>query len=321
VLVSIDRGLLQVTRAHIDLSVNLVLEGGLRTVLTVAMAAELGVEGAALGVLFSELLTAAHARYTSTRALRRTLGAATAPEPPEEIPEIGVEATGGVVALSVHGGRDLAADVLTALGSLLLLTVLQNADVVLLGSRAPHHAGSYAAVSVPSKALVYGALVLINYLLPEATIRHQQGSHALRQLGYTFGVLAMPCALLLLLSVFSPHRLLSLVFGHKLTAAAPAFAELVLAMVLLSATLVLAIYLLGIGWRGVIVVLALGAGAVVALTWLGDGQYVRTARGDLVAQAGLLAVMVVCFVVVYRRTAHRRPVLGDAPEEAAGSVA
>jgi len=321
VLVSIDRGLLQVSRARVDLSVNLVLEGVLRLVLTVAMAAELGVEGAALGVLGTEVLTAAHARFTSRRALAQALTSTLSTEPPEEIPEIGVESTGGVVALSVHGGRDMVADVLTALFSLLLLTILQNADVVLLGSHAPHHAGAYAAISVPAKALVYGALVLINYLLPEATIRHQQGSHALRQLAYTFGVLALPCGLLVALSVFVPHRLLSLVFGQKLTAAAPAFSSLVLAMVLLAATLVLAIYLLGIGWRGVVVVLGVGAALLVVLVSLAGGRYVDTARADLGAQAVLFVAMAACFVTVHRRMARRRARLGDTPAGAAGSVA
>jgi O-antigen/teichoic acid export membrane protein len=321
VLVSIDRGLLQVSRARVDLSVNLVLEGLLRLVLTVALADELGVEGAALGVLGTEVLTAAHARFTSRRALARALSSAQSAEPPEEIPQIGVESTGGVVALSVHGGRDMVADVLTALFSLLLLTILQNADVVLLGSHAPHHAGAYAAISVPAKALVYGALVLINYLLPEATIRHQQGLHALRQLAYTFGVLALPCGLLLALSAVVPHRLLSLVFGHKLTAASPAFASLVLAMVLLSATLVLAIYLLGIGWRGVVVVLGAGAALLVVLVSLAGGRYVDTARADLGAQALLFVAMTACFVTVHRRMSRSRARLGDAPAGAAGSVA
>jgi O-antigen/teichoic acid export membrane protein len=318
VLVSIDRGLLQVRRDYVNLSVNLVLEAVGRCTLTVALAAAFGVEGAALGQLFAELVTAVHARVFSARALARP---SVLVAPVEEVPEIGVEATGGVVAVSVHGGRDLAADVLTALGSLVLLAVLQNADVILLGSKAPHHAGAYAAISVPSKALAFGALVLINYLLPEAAIRHQRGSHALRQLAHTFGVLSLPCALLMALAVFVPKRLLSIVFGHRLTAAAPAFSTLVLAMVFLSATLVLAIYLLGIGWRWVVLVLAVGAVALVGATAAAGGRYLSTARADLVVQAGLLATMTVCFVTVHRRGGRRRAELAGAPPGPAGSLA
>ena len=71
ILVSIDRGLLQVSRDYSDLSINLVIEATMRCALTVGMAAELGVEGAALGLLFAELITATHARFTATRAMAR----------------------------------------------------------------------------------------------------------------------------------------------------------------------------------------------------------------------------------------------------------
>jgi hypothetical protein len=356
VLVSIDRGLLQVRQSYVALSVNLVLEATMRTVVTVVLAKEFGVEGAALGLLLAELVTAAHARITSTRTLATppaaTVLAATPPaatvlaaEPaaatapalwatatapalwatPPAAPVIaaesrvtGVEGTGATVALTAHRGRDLAADVVTALASLALLAVLQNADVILLGSKAPHRSGAYAAISVPSKALVFGALVFVNYLLPEATIRHQRGSHALRQLGHTLVVVAVPCAVLLALAVAVPRRLLGVVFGHRLTAAAPAFSTLVLAMILLSVTVVLTVYLLGVGWRWVAVILAAGAGALAASAALAGGRYLSTARADLAVQAGLCAVMVVAFVVAHRRSSRRRPVAMPAGRLPAG---
>jgi len=303
VLVSIDRGLLQVRQNYGALSVNLVLEATTRTVMTVVLAKELGVEGAALGLLLAELVTATHARITSTRTIATP---PVVPVAPAESPVIGAEATGAVVALSAHRGRDLAADVVTALASLALLAVLQNADVILLGSMAPHRSGSYAAISVPSKALVFGALVFVNYLLPEATIRHQRGSHALRQLGHTLVVVAVPCAVLLALAVAVPKRLLGVVFGHRLTAAGPAFSTLVLAMILLSVTVVLTVYLLGVGWRWVVIILAAGAGALAATAALAGGRYLATARADLAVQAGLCAVMVVAFVTAHRRSSRRR---------------
>ena len=127
------------------------------------------------------------------------------------------------------------------------MAVLQNADVIVFGSQAPHRSGSYAAISVPSKALVYAALVFVNYLLPESAIRWQQGSHALRQLGQTLLILALPAALLLGVSVAAPRKLLDVVYKAKLAGAAPAFATLVLAMVFLCMTVVLTVYLLGVG--------------------------------------------------------------------------
>ncbi len=75
---------------------------------------------------------------------------------------------------------------------LALLGVLQNVDVILLGRLDPHNVGPYAAISVASKALVFGALALGAYLLPEATIRWNEGGHAVRQLGVTLIFLAVP---------------------------------------------------------------------------------------------------------------------------------
>jgi len=74
ILVSIDRGLLQVRRDYLNLSINLVLESFMRLTLTVALASALGVEGAALGILFTELITATHARISAARALARAAG-------------------------------------------------------------------------------------------------------------------------------------------------------------------------------------------------------------------------------------------------------
>jgi O-antigen/teichoic acid export membrane protein len=329
VVMSIDRGLLQVSRDYTDLSLNLIIEAVMRCALTVGMAAELGVEGAALGLLIAELVTATHARFTATRAMVRNATPALSAGPsvpvtpngpttpsgeslPAEEPtvfeqEAVTEATASVVATAVHSSKDLVADVLTALASLLLLALLQNLDVIILGSKSHgHHSGAYAAISVPSKALVFVALVLVNYLLPEATIRHQAGSHALKQLAQTFAVLAIPCLVLLGMAVVAPHSVLSLVFGHHLTAASHAFSTIVLAMILMSVTVVLAIYLLGIGWRWVVIVLAAGAGALAAATAAAHGEYLATARADLAVQAGLCVVTTVCFVAVHRSSVRRR---------------
>jgi O-antigen/teichoic acid export membrane protein len=320
ILVSIDRGLLQVGRDYRDLSINLVVEAVTRCALTVGMAAAFRIEGAALGLLFAELITASHARYTATRAVVRGTALAQLVEDPDE-PEVAVEETGGAVAMTVHGGKMLLADVLAALGSLLLLAILQNIDVILLGSRMHKNSGAYAAISVPAKALVFVALVLVNYLLPEAAIRHQRGSHALRQLAHTLGVLAIPCLVLLAMATFSAHRVLSLVFGHKLTAAAPAFSTLVLAMVFMSVTVALSVYLLGIGWRWVLLVLTLGAGALAAATNAAGGHIVATARADLAVQVGLCAVTTVCFVVVHQQSNRRRALADGTSSEASESLA
>ena len=320
ILVSIDRGLLQVRRSYLNLSVNLVLESVMRCALTISMAAELGVEGAALGLLFAELVTAVHARISSGRSMAHPVAPAEAEagglEPAESLEQVGT-----AVAESTHGGRDLAADVFAALSSLALLALLQNLDVIILGKEAPKHSGAYAAISVPAKALVFVAITLVNYLLPEATIRHRRGSHALRQLGHTLLVLAVPCGILLVVVAAAPHELLRLVFGEKFTAASPAFATLVLAMVLMSGTVVMSVYLLGVGWRWVVVVLGAGAGALAGAVSATHGSYVDTTRADLIVQIGLCAAMVVCFVGVHRRNTRRRAALAGAAAGAGDEAA
>ena len=93
--------------------------------------------------------------------------------------------------------RKLLADVSAAFVGLALLGLLQNIDVILLGRLDHANVGPYAAISVASKALVFGALALGAYLLPEATIRWNEGGHAIRQLGVTLLFLAVPAAVLL----------------------------------------------------------------------------------------------------------------------------
>jgi O-antigen/teichoic acid export membrane protein len=295
VLVSIDRGLLQARQDYRNLSINLVLEAVTRTAFTIGFAAVWGVTGAAFGVLVGEVITAVHARVTAMAALARGPQRV---EVDEALPPGGLHDDAPV---SAHTGRHLAADMVTALVSLALLAVLQNADVIGLGSQAPNRSGSYAAISVPSKALVYAALVFINYLLPESAIRWRQGSHALRQLGTTLMILALPAALLLGVSLAAPRALLDLVFRHKLAGAAPAFATLVLAMICLCVTVVITVYLLGVGWRWVVLLLAAGTGALVLFSVRARGQYLATARADLVIQAVLALATTVALVAVHRR--------------------
>ena len=93
--------------------------------------------------------------------------------------------------------RTVVVDLVVASVCLSMVAVLQNIDVLVVGRDNPTHSGAYAAVSVTSKAIVFGAVVLGGYLLPEAAIRWRQGGHALRQLAVVLVLLAVPSALLL----------------------------------------------------------------------------------------------------------------------------
>ena len=99
--------------------------------------------------------------------------------------------------------------------------------------------------------------------------------------------LAVPAAILLAISVVVPKQFLTLVFGAKLSGAAPAFATLVVAMMFLSLTVLITNYLFGTGSRWIVLLLAGGSALAAGLISDANGHIVATARADLAAQAVL----------------------------------
>lgn len=289
-LLAIDRGLLQGRRAYGKLARSLCVEGGARTLLTLGLvAAGLGVEGAAIGLLGALVAADLDARWSLSRlrAERAQAVGATTVTSDEEM-EVAAALTAPVIPMA--GRRQLAVDVLSALGALALLATLQNLDVVIVGREAPDHVGPYTAIAVASKALVFAALVLSGYLLPEAAVRAHRGEHALRQLGAALALLALPAVGLLAVALAVPRTALRLVFGPKLVAAAPAFATLAVAMAALAGAALFTHYLLGVGRRTVVAVLGVTAVADAALLSAAGGRYVDTARANLVCQVALAVV-------------------------------
>jgi O-antigen/teichoic acid export membrane protein len=296
ILLSLDRGLLQAHRSYTPLAANLIVEIGVRVcAVLVLVAAGFGPSGAAVGVLIGEVAAAAHARWAAVRAWSGGT-------------ERRVRPTGWLAAVRpdpVLGGgssarRQVAVDLAVASVSLSMVAVLQNVDVLVVGRDNPTHSGAYAAVSVTSKAIVFGAIVLGGYLLPEAAIRWRQGGHALRQLAVVLVLLAVPSALLFGIALLAPQALLEVVFHHAYTAASDALAPLVLAMILLSVSVVLTMYLLAVGRRWVAAVLVAGAAALTGAVVTVHGAPRATALVDLGVQACVLAVILVGFVVVHR---------------------
>lgn len=282
---SIDRGLLQARRAYRPLAANLLVEGAMRMLFVLILtAAGLGVTGACLGVMLGEACAAAHASFESTRRWARDAS---------------------LVRLhnaSLHdvSRRRLASDVSVAFGCLAFLALLQNLDVILLGRESPKHSGAYAAISVAAKAIVYGAIALGGYLLPEATIRWHRGEHALRQLATTALILAVPTVALLGVAVAAPRLVLRIAFGARLVGASGSLATLVLAMAFLCATVLLTNYLLGAGRRWIIIVLGVGAAVAAVALYQAHGDVARTAGTDLVVQAVIAAVVAVGFLLAHR---------------------
>jgi O-antigen/teichoic acid export membrane protein len=277
----VDRGLLQARHAYRSLAANLLVEGLFRGGLTVLLVGVgFGVGGAATAVLISVVLAELHALLT----LRRRTVPGDAAEPVHE-PEPNVT---GVDRSRER--RSLAADVGTALAALALLALLQNLDVVVLGREEPGNAGSYAAISVACKALVLAAFVLAGFLLPEAAARRQLGQHALHQLGVTLTILAVPAVVLLGVGFGAPRTVLSVAFGERLTAAAPAFGLLAAAMTCLAATVLFSHYLLAVGRTVVVPLLVLGTAGTGVLLVQADGDPVSTARADLLGQVVVMVL-------------------------------
>ena len=198
----------------------------------------------------------------------------------------------------------MALDLSTAIAALALLACLQSVDVVILGRQAPGNAGAYAAISVACKALVFLAIALAGYLLPEAVTRWHRGGHALGPLAIAAGLVSIPGAVLLVITLVAPKLLLRTVFGPDLTGAAPAFSTLCLAMGCLAAAVLLTNYLLGIGRRSVVLVLFVALAGVGILVVRAHGDPVGTARAELAGQASLVAGLGLLVAHAHRSRAH-----------------
>lgn len=282
-LLCIDRAILQAHRRYRDLGQNLVVEMGVRTVLMLAFAAAgFGVTGFAVALLLGEIVASARAHVIA----QRTWGS------PAEVDNERQTRT---------NTRTLSYDLVAGLVGFALISVLQNADVILIGRLHPSSSGSYAAISVASKALVFGAILLGSYVLPETAIRWHRGEHALRQLAVTLIFFAIPTALLLAAALIVPRQLLTIFFGARLSTSAPAFAVLVGAMTCLGVTVMLTHYLFGAARRWIVVLLAAGVVALVVLLHLAGGNVEATARAELEVQGGLAVVVTMVFASTHLR--------------------
>jgi len=300
---SIDRGLIQARRAYRAFAANLLVEGGVRMVFVLVLTgAGLGVTGACVGVLVGEACAAVHARWESGRKWAHVATVAVGPEEHD-------------LAAGAGPRRHLAIDVTVAFVCLAFLALLQNVDVILLGREAPRQSGAYAAISVAAKALIFAAIALGGYLLPEATIRWHRGEHALRPLATTALIVAAPAVVLFAAAIAAPRLLIRLAFGDRLVGAAGSLKTLVLAMICLCVTVLLTNYLLGAGKRWIAPVLVLGTVGAGTAVWAAHGVPSQTAHADLLVQAALALVVGVGFVGSHRAFRHRPGIesLGPVP--------
>ncbi len=275
------RAVLQGHRRYAGLGINLVVEIAIRVVFVLGFAAAgFGITGFAVGLLLGEVVAAGHARILAGRAWRYP---ATDPLPAD------LEAR----------NRNFSVDMSAALIGFALLGVLQNADIILVGRLDPASSGPYAAISVASKSLVFGAILLGSYVLPEAALRWHQGQHALRQVAVTLVFLLVPALVLLGVALVAPEWFLTTFFSAKLSGAAPAFSTLVGAMACLGVVVILTNYLFGAARRWIVGLLAAGVVVLLILIHLAHGAIVATARVELAVQGGLALAVALAFTAVH----------------------
>jgi glycosyltransferase involved in cell wall biosynthesis/O-antigen/teichoic acid export membrane protein len=148
-----------------------------------------------------------------------------------------------------------------------LIAALQNIDIVYVKREASDSAASsYAAASVAAKAVIWVAIGLGLYLLPEAVRRTRVGRDARPVLWRTLALVALVAVPMVLVYTVAAEPILAAVFGDDLTDAAKALPLLALAMSLLACGYLGVQYLLALGRSAFVVML--GFAAVVELVLL-----------------------------------------------------
>jgi O-antigen/teichoic acid export membrane protein len=272
-ILCVQRGALQGIGAYAGVAISIVGQESGRLLVGLALAAGgLSVTGAYLGTPVTFIIVALALAWV----IRRRLG----PPPHEEARE---------------SLRELMRVAWAAAVGLTLIAVLQNVDVII----AKHHfsgddAGAYAAAGVAAKAIVWVAIGVGFYLVPEATRRAARGLQPrkvlLRSLLVVLG-LAVPA-----LAIFAavPSLLLRLAFGSEYTGASDALLVLGLAMTMLAVTYLAVQYLLALGHHRFLLVLGAAALAdpLLLITISGE-SLVSFAAVVLAAQAfGVAATLV-----------------------------
>src|SRR4051812_7928806 len=222
-LISVQRGLLQAARAYKPVGYSLVLEGvGRMAGGLVLVAVGLEVTGAFLGLLIAYACIAAALH----RSLHARLGA----------PE--------------HTGRrhpltHLVRHAAVPIAGLTLVAALQNVDVILARHALdPDTAGVYAATTVAAKFIVWVAVGIGLWVLPEATRRAATGQDPRAVLVRALGLIGLLCLPALAAFAAFPGTLLQLAFGPDYRAGEDVLLPLGVAFALLACTSVAVQYLL-----------------------------------------------------------------------------
>jgi glycosyltransferase involved in cell wall biosynthesis/O-antigen/teichoic acid export membrane protein len=200
--------------------------------------------------------------------------------------------------------RDLLAGSWLPVVGLTLLFALQEVHVIVVKHEASSHAaGSYAVAAVAAKAIIWVAVGLGLYLLPEAARRARMGEDARPILTRTLALIAAAALPMVLLYAVAAKPLLGAVFGHDLTGASGALPWLGLAMALLACAYLSVQYLLALGSASFIWVLAPVAAMEVILLAAVGGNLTGVALALFCLQLAAASAML---TLALRGASHRR---------------
>ncbi|MEA2426139.1 MAG: hypothetical protein QOH13_2549 [Thermoleophilaceae bacterium] len=188
--------------------------------------------------------------------------------------------------------RDLIGRALAPVVALALIAVLQNIDVIVVKHVAEKHtAGAYAAAAVIGKGIIWIAVGLGLYLLPEAARRTRMGVDARPVLVRTLALVAGVSLPAVLLYVVAAKPVLTIIFGKSFASASGALPWLAVAMSLLACAYLSVQYLLALERANFLWALAIAAVAEPLVLQSIGSRLTAVALGLLAVQA-LLAVIV-----------------------------
>ncbi|RKQ86627.1 glycosyltransferase involved in cell wall biosynthesis [Solirubrobacter pauli] len=161
---------------------------------------------------------------------------------------------------------DLVGGAWPAVVGLLLIAMLQNVDVIMVKRQiGGDAAGAYAAAAVAAKAVVWVAIGIGLYLLPEATRAARDGRDPRPVLARALAVVGAVAVPMLIVYAIAPATVLRLAFGPETVVAADALFVLGCAMTLLAIGYLAVQYMLALGRVSFLPALAAVAVAEIAL--------------------------------------------------------
>jgi O-antigen/teichoic acid export membrane protein len=202
--------------------------------------------------------------------------------------------------------RKLLAGAGVPVAGLTLLLALQELHIIIVKHEASEDAASsYAVAAVAAKAIMWVAIGLGIYLLPEATRRAKTGEDARPILLRTLALIAAMAVPMVLVYSVAGEPLLRIVFGEDLTDASDALPFLGMAMSLLACSYLSVQYLLAMGKASFLFVLGAAVLAEVGL--------LLTIGDDLTAIAlALFGIQAVCATTILTMALRQKTPAGQA---------